>query len=85
MTRFNQCSQARRPISQSSPHHFRIGQIVRMTSHFGVSHITPDFYCITAMLPPRDGSPQYRIRSDEERHERVVTQDMLEATDIPTP
>ena len=30
------------------------------------------------MLPPVNGSPQYRIRNEEERHERVATQDSLE-------
>jgi hypothetical protein len=30
-------------------------------------------------MPATDRSPQYRIRSHEKRHERVVTEDMLEA------
>ena len=33
-------------------------------------------------LPPRGNSPQYRIRSDEERRERVMTQDDLETVGI---
>ena len=37
-----------------------------------------DIFRITAKLPPRGSSPQYRIRNDEERHERVTTQDDLE-------
>jgi hypothetical protein len=35
-------------------------------------------YHITGTLPPSGEYPQYRIRSDEERHERVATQDNLE-------
>jgi hypothetical protein len=31
----------------------------------------------TATLPPRENSPQYRIRNDEERPERVTTQGSL--------
>jgi len=30
------------------------------------------------MLPPRGDSPQYRIRNDGERHERVATQDSIQ-------
>lgn len=37
-----------------------------------------DVYHITGTLPPQGGSPQYRIRNDDERHERVTTQDNLE-------
>ena len=35
-------------------------------------------YHITGTLPPSGGSPQYRIRNDDEHHERVTTQDRLE-------
>lgn len=39
-------------------------------------------YHITATLPPKDGYPQYRIRSESEKHERVTTQDNLEPAQI---
>ncbi len=35
-------------------------------------------YRITATLPESGNSPQYRIRNDQERHERVITEDRLE-------
>ena len=35
-------------------------------------------YHITGKLPPRGDSPQYRVRSDDEPYERVVTQDQFE-------
>jgi hypothetical protein len=35
-------------------------------------------------LPVKDGSPQYRIRCDEETHERVTTEDNLEVADNPS-
>jgi hypothetical protein len=41
-----------------------------------------DIYRITATLPPRGNSLQYRIRNNDERHERVATQDSLEAVDM---
>lgn len=81
---FKQRGEGRERGQQPASHLFRVGQTVRMTSRFGISPNTPDFYRVTATLPPRDNSPQYRIRSDEERHERVVTEDTLEAADSPT-
>ena len=62
-------------------HSFSIGQIVRMKGRVGLPPSTAEFYRITAMLPARDNSLQYRIRSDDERHERVATEDSLEAVD----
>lgn len=50
---------------------------------FGQSPKTPDFYRVTGTLPARENSPQYRIRNDEERHERIASQDDLEAVDPP--
>lgn len=60
-------------------HRFTVGQTVRMNNRFGLSPATAETYRITAILPVReDNSPQYRIRNDDERHERVATEDSLE-------
>ena len=59
-------------------HLFSIGQSVRLKGGFQRSPKIGDVYRITATLPPRDNLLQYRIRHDEERHERVTTQDCLE-------
>lgn len=59
-------------------HLFRIGQAVRLRGRFGVVRSTEDIYVVTATLPPLGDRPQYRIRSDDERYERVATQDNLE-------
>jgi hypothetical protein len=59
-------------------HRFAIGQTVRLNSSFGMSFRTAELYHVTGTLPSRDNSPQYRIRSDQERHERVTTEDSLE-------
>ena len=80
---FTQRTQARKPDLQMPSHLFQVGQTVRIISPIGSAANTSDVCRITATLPPRDGSPQYRIRSDEERHDRVVTQDTLEAADRP--
>jgi len=65
-----------------SEHRFTIGQSVRLKGRIGLSPRTAETYRITGKLPARDNSPQYRIRNDEERHERVMTEDSLEALDI---
>lgn len=54
-------------------HRFAVGQTVRLKSGSGTSP-----YRITGTLPPRENSPQYRIRNEEERHERVTTEDSIE-------
>lgn len=59
-------------------HLFEIGQAVRMVEPEEFSK-TADIYHITGRLPPQGNSPQYRIRNDDERHERVARQDSLEA------
>lgn len=59
-------------------HRFAIGQTVRLTTKFGLSPAAADSFRIASLLPARGNSPQYRIRSDEERHDRVATEDDLE-------
>lgn len=60
---------------------FDIGQAVRLKSGPGTGPKTGEIYHVTRALPPRGSSPQYRIRSDAEPHERVVTEDRLELAD----
>lgn len=60
-------------------HLFKVGQSVRLKRHPGEAARTPEIYRITGTLPPQGKSLQYRIRSDEERHDRVVTEDSLES------
>ncbi|MBS3652571.1 hypothetical protein KEU06_28755 [Pseudaminobacter sp. 19-2017] len=72
-----------RPIRRDpTTHLFTVGQAVRLKGGFGRPFQSADIYRITGTLPPRGESPQYRIRNDEERHERVTTQDSLEAVGI---
>lgn len=72
-----------RPIRREAETHlFAIGQTVRLRSGFGTFTKTAEIYHITGTLPPRGNSPQYRIRNDDERHERVTTQDSLEPVQI---
>ena len=72
--------QRNRPIRRDTAKHlFTIGQVVRLKGGFGtLTNKFGDIYRITGMLPPRDNSPQYRIRNDDEGHDRVTTEDSLE-------
>src|ERR1700722_15028882 len=72
-----------RPIRyEAATHLFTTGQIVRLKGGFGLQSQSADTYRITATLPPRGDSQQYRIRNDGEHYERVATQDSLEAVRI---
>jgi hypothetical protein len=71
----------RAPSSATAEHAFRIGQAVRMRGGYVRSG---EVFHITAKLPPVGDSPQYRIRNDEERFERVATEASLDPVD-PTP
>jgi len=72
-----------RPVRREAAIHiFSIGQTVRLLSGFGTAPKTAEIYRVTGTLPPRGDSPQYRIRNDAERHERVATQDSLEPVDL---
>ena len=71
-----------RPIQHGAPTRlFDIGQAVRLRGGAGAGPKTAEIYRVTRTLPPRGNSPQYRIRSDAETHERVVTEDRLEPVD----
>ena len=79
-------AQSRRATPRDAAKHlFSIGQSVRLKGGFQTSPKLGDVYRITATLPPRDNLFQYRIRHDEERHERVATQDRLEPVSLDQP
>lgn len=63
-------------------HLFAVGQSVKLKGGFARPALAADIYRITGVLPPRGDSLQYRIRNDDERHERVTTEDSLEPVDI---
>lgn len=73
-----------RPIRrEAATHLFAVGQTVRLKDgFFVVPSKLPETYRITAKLPPRGNVLQYRIRSDDERYERVATEDSLEAVNM---
>jgi hypothetical protein len=62
------------------PHKFRIGQTVDLIPSTFRSAATGQ-YEIVSLRPADGGSPQYRIKSKSESHERVVSENDL----IPSP
>ena len=75
-----------RPVRQfrreAPTHFFTVGQAVRLKGGFARLALAADIYRITGTLPSRGDSLQYRIRNDDERHERVTTEDSLEPVDM---
>ncbi len=68
-----------RPIQHGAPQRlFDVGQAVRLKGGPGAGPRPGEVYRITAALPPKGTSPQYRIRSEGEPYDRVVTEDSLE-------
>lgn len=72
-----------RPVRRDAAKHlFTVGQAVQLKRGYRGLALPADIYHITGTLPPSGGSPQYRIRNDDSRHERVTTQDGLEPVRI---
>jgi hypothetical protein len=65
----------RAPQSDPATHLFAVGQTVRLNGGLLRSGAS---YQITARLPPIGDTPQYRIRNDDEKFERVARQSELE-------
>jgi hypothetical protein len=63
---------------ETATHLFVVGQAVRFKGGFGLKSGPTEIFHVTRTLPPRGNSPQYRIRNEEERHERVTSQEDLE-------
>jgi len=59
----------------AATHLFALGQAVRL---IGGMRASDNVFLITAKLPPIGDSPQYRIRNEAEKFERMATQASLE-------
>jgi hypothetical protein len=57
---------------------YTLGDFICFRARSHLQPKMPESFEITALLPPRDGVAQYRVRSDEEKHERVVLEDEIE-------
>lgn len=74
--------QGPRPIrSEPAAYLYAVGQEVRLKAGSNRWVQTAGLYHVTRILPLSGSLPQYRIRSADEAHERVATQDQLEAAE----
>jgi hypothetical protein len=56
-------------------HRFALGQTVRLSPSRILPNVAGGDYTIIALLPPRDGEFQYRVKSKLEPYERVLKED----------
>lgn len=59
-------------------HRFRVGEAVHLTAGIYVRGGVTSVYKVTQLLPSDGIEQQYRIKSDNEPHERVAKQSQLE-------
>ena len=59
-------------------HKFQLGQIVFLRPSFG-RNIPGGEYTVIKRMPEREGQFEYRLKSVNEPHERVATEDQLSA------
>ena len=58
-------------------HKFQVGQSVALIPR-SIRQAAPGAYEIVRLMPDNAEEPHYRIKSDAERHERVVPESELE-------
>lgn len=75
----NQRPESRFVHTPTGVHAFGVGQSVRLRGGFPQRSHKVDVYQIIALLPPLGESPQYRIRSAAEPHDRIATEETLDA------
>jgi len=61
-----------------SDHLFKIGDIVHLRAAARQAFACLQTFKIVATLPSEGNSREYRIRSEQEPYERIVTEDCLE-------
>jgi hypothetical protein len=71
-------SEFRSARSETIPHHFDLGQAVRLKGDLLERARRVEVYQVVGKLPPLGELPQYRIRSEAEPYDRVTTEDRLE-------
>ena len=60
-----------------SSHRYKVGELVHMRDRAGRALGAKDTFKVTATLPLEGRRCEYRIRSELEPYERVVTEDCL--------
>ena len=71
------CASFRSTGSDLSDHKFKVGESVLYTSGPYGRGGASSSYTVTQLLPPEGDDQQYRIKSADEPHERVVKESQL--------
>ena len=58
-------------------HRYARGHVVRLCRSLALPNVADGAYTVLSLLPERDGSYQYRVKSEREPYERVVKEDDL--------
>ena len=58
-------------------HKFRVGQKVQLIAVLPSRYSPSGDYKIVRCLPDENGEPCYRVKSEQERHDRVVKESLL--------
>jgi|GEM_PF-632988 hypothetical protein len=76
---------ARAPRIEAPEHLFAVGQSVQLKEKLSPLNDVAATFTVTGLVPKSGDTLQYRIRSEAERHERVMAEDRLEpaGTGIP--
>jgi len=61
-----------------SDHKFAVGQSVEFSPDWLVDNTTKGQYTIVRLYPKTGNTPQYRIKSKRDGHERMVQEDRLD-------
>lgn len=75
--RAGDCASVPNVESDLSDHKFKVGQSVLYTSGPHGRGQASGVYKVTQLLPPEGDDRQYRIKSSDEPHERVVKESQL--------
>lgn len=57
-------------------HKFKVGQSVQI-SRDNLRTVNDGYFRIVALRPSEDGDPLYLVKSDSERHQRIVPQSAI--------
>jgi hypothetical protein len=60
-----------------SLHRFRVGDRVEFAANRQDSHVTPGTYTIIMRMPGDAVDPQYRVKSANDLHQRVMNESQL--------
>jgi hypothetical protein len=68
-----------------SDHKFAVGQNVEFSPDWPIDNTTKGQYTIVRLCPETGNTPQYRVKSKRDGHERMVQEDRLDRLLDPAP